>query len=78
MGRFKRIKEGITTKTHQKKKLLMGFGTNVQSVKQLSLQKNINRILIVVLIVITILELAQKNILNYYLITINLLSLMQT
>ena len=61
MSWFKRIKEGITTSTRQKKKLLKDFGTNVLNVKKSFLLKIIKKIILFVHIVITMKEYHQMN-----------------
>ena len=44
MGWFKRIKDGITTATEEKKKLLKAYGINVQNANTLPLLKIIKQV----------------------------------
>ena len=77
MSWFKRIKEGITTSTDNKKETPDGLWYKCPKCKEIVTTKDHKKIYIVVLSVTITVELDQMNILKFYLIKINIQSLMQ-
>ena len=77
MSWFKRIKEGITTSTDNKKETPDGLWYKCPKCKEIVTTKDHKKIYIVVLSVTITVELVQMNILKFYLIKINTQSLMQ-
>ena len=77
MGWFKRIKDGITTATEEKKELLKAYGINVQNANTLPLLKIIMEVFGYANNAIITSGSILKNISPFYLMKENLKNLMQ-